>query len=79
MSSFGFVWEMLKISLRSLWSNVSFKVYVSLLIFYFDDLPIGITGVLISLTIIVLLSISLFTFVYLPYVLRCFYAGCIDV
>ena len=63
MSSFGFVWEMLKISIRSRWSNVSFKVCVSLLIFYFDDLPIGITGVLISLTIIVLLSISLFMFV----------------
>ena len=62
MSSFGFVWEMLKISLRSLWSNVSFKVYVSLLIFYFDDLPIGITGVLTSLTIIVLLSVFLFMF-----------------
>ena len=63
MSSFGFVWKMLKISIRSLWSNVSFKVCVSLLIFYFDDLPIGITGVLTSLTIIVLLSVSLFMFV----------------
>ena len=102
MCSLGFVWTMLKISIRSLGPNVSFKIVsllrsslvaqrlkrlpamweswvLCLLIFCFDDLPIGITGVLISLTIIVLLSISLFTFVYLPYVLRCFYAGCIDV
>jgi len=33
---------------------------VSLLIFYFDDLSIGMSGVLMSPTIIVLLSISPF-------------------
>ena len=41
-------------------SNVSFKTCVSLLIFCFDDLSIGVSGVLKSPTIIVLLSISPF-------------------
>ena len=41
-------------------SNVSFKTCVSLLIFCFDDLSIGVSGVLKSLTIIVLQSISPF-------------------
>ena len=57
-SAFG--WTVLKIAMRSISSNVSFKTYVSLLIFYFDDLSIGVSGVLRSPTIIVLLSISPF-------------------
>ena len=56
-SSFG--WNVLKISMRSISSNVSFKTCISLLIFCFDDLSIGVSGVLKSPTIIVLLSISL--------------------
>ena len=58
--SFAFGWNVLKISMRSISSNVSFKTCVSLLIFYFDDLSVGVSGVLKSLTIIVLLSISPF-------------------
>ena len=54
-SAFG--WKVLKISIRSIWSNVSFKVSVSLLILCFDDLSNGVSGVLKSTTI-VLLSIS---------------------
>ena len=46
--------------MRSMSSNVSFKTCVSLLIFCFGDLSIGVSGVLKSPTIIVLLSISLF-------------------
>ena len=57
-SAFG--WNVLKKSVRSISSNVSFKTCVSLLIFCFDDLSIGVSGVLKSLTIIVLLSISPF-------------------
>ena len=38
-SAFG--WNALKISMRSIPSNVSFKACVSLLIFCFDDLSIG--------------------------------------
>ena len=57
-SAFG--WNVLKISMRSISSNVSFKTCVSLLVFCFDDLFIGVSGVLKSPTIIVLLSISLF-------------------
>ena len=52
-----FGWNVLKISMRSILSNVSFKIYVSLLIFCFDDLSISVSGVLKSPTIIVLLSI----------------------
>ena len=57
-SAFG--WDVLKISTRSISSNVSFKSCVSLLIFCFDDLSIGVSGVLKSPAIIVLLSISPF-------------------
>ena len=56
-----YIWmECSKISMRSISSNVSFKTCVSLLIFCFDDLSIGLSGVLKSPTIIVLLSISPF-------------------
>ena len=48
------------ISMRSISSNISFKMCVSLLIFCFDDLSIGISGVLKSPTTIVLLSIFSF-------------------
>ena len=53
-------WKVLKISIRSIWSNVSFKVCVSLLSLCFDDLSIGESGGLKPPTIIVLLSISPF-------------------
>ena len=49
-STFG--WNVLKISMRSSSSNVSFKTCVSLLIFSFDDLSICVSGVLKSPTII---------------------------
>ena len=58
MCSSAFGWKVLKISLRSVWSSVSFKVCASLLILCFDDLSIDDSGVLKSPTIIVLLSIS---------------------
>ena len=57
-SAFG--WNVLKISMRPISSNVSFKTCVSLLIFCFDDLSIGVSGVLKSPTILVLLSVSPF-------------------
>ena len=57
-SAFG--WNVLKIAMRSISSSVSFKTCVSLLIFCFDDLSIGVSGVLKSPTIIVLLSTSPF-------------------
>ena len=55
-STFG--WNVLKIPMRPISFNVLFKTCVSLLIFCFDDLSIGVSGV--SFTIIVLLSISPF-------------------
>ena len=57
-SPFG--WNVLRISMRFISSNISFKTCVSLLIFCFDDLSIAVNGVLKSPTIVVLLSISLF-------------------
>ena len=56
-SAFG--WNVLEISMRSISSNVSFKTCVSLLIFCFDDLSFGVSGVL-KFPTIVLLSVSLF-------------------
>ena len=55
-SAFG--WNVLKVSIRSISSNVSFQTCVSLLVFCFDDLSIGVSAVLKSPTIIMLLSIS---------------------
>ena len=57
-SAFG--WNVLKISMRFISFNVSFNTCVSLLISYFDDLSSGVSRVLKSPTIIVLLSISPF-------------------
>ena len=55
------IWmEVLNLSMRSISSNISFKTFVSLLILCFDDLSIGVSGVLKSPTISVLLSISPF-------------------
>ena len=57
-SAFG--WTVLKISMRSFSSDVYFKTRVSLLILCFDDLSVGVSGVLKCHTVIVLLSISPF-------------------
>jgi len=74
-----FGWKVPKISIRPIWSNVSFKVCVSLMILGFDDPSIDDSGVLKSPTIIVLLLISPPMSVSLPYVLRCSYVGCTDI
>ena len=58
-SAFG--WNVLKISMHFISSNVSFKTCVFLLISCFDNLSISVNGVLKSPTIIVLLSVSPFT------------------
>ena len=50
--------KILKLSIRSIWSNVSFKVCVSLLSLSSDVQSIGVNGVLKSPTIILLLLIS---------------------
>ena len=62
--SFASGWNVLKISMRSISLNVSCNTCVSLLIFCFDDLSIGVSGMLKSPTIIVLLSISPFMSVF---------------
>ena len=56
--SSAFVWTILKISIRSISSNVSFKTCVFLFIFCLDDLSIGVNEVLKSCNITVLLSVS---------------------
>ena len=60
MYSSAFGWNVLKISMRPISSNASFKTCVSLLIFCFDDLSIGVSGMLKSPTIVVLLPASTF-------------------
>ena len=59
MYSAAFVWNVLKISIKSVRSNASFRACVSLLIFCLDDLAIAVSGVLMP-PAIVLLSISPF-------------------
>ena len=56
-------WNVLNISEMSIWSSVSFKTFVSLLIFCLDDLSVSVKGVLKSPTIIVLLLMCFFDFV----------------
>ena len=78
--SSAFWWNVLKISVISISSNITFKICVFLLILCFDDLSIGVSEVLKSPTVIVLLSISPFMSVKcLSYVLRCSCVGCIDI
>ena len=75
MYSSAFGWNVLKISMRSISSNVSTCVF--LLIFCFDDLSISVSEVLKSPIITVLLSISPFMSVNIC--LMCSYVGCIDI
>ena len=58
--SFAFGWNILRTSVRYISSNVSCKTCVSLLMFSFDDLSIGVSGVSKYPTLIVLLSVSPF-------------------
>ena len=58
--SIAFGWNVLKISMRSISSNVSLKTFVSLLTFCFDDMSIGVSGVWKSPIITMLLSVSPF-------------------
>ena len=53
MYSFAFRWNVLKISMRSISSNMSFKTCVSLLILCFDDLSIDVSGVMPSNTLLI--------------------------
>ena len=66
MYSAAFRWNVPKIAIRSIWSNVSLRArvslliraHVSLLIFYLDDLSVDVSGVLKFPTNIVILSLS---------------------
>ena len=74
MYSSAFIWNVLTISVRSISSNVSFKTFVSLVIFCFHDLSVDVSGVLMFPTIIVLLSfllLCLLVFVLYIEVLLC--------
>ena len=55
--------NVLHICINSVWFNASFQASDSLLIFCLDDLPIDVSEVLKSTTVIVLLSIFPFMFV----------------
>ena len=47
-------WNVLNISVQSIWLSVSFRAIVSLLIFWLDDLSIVVSGVLKSPIIIII-------------------------
>ena len=79
MYASGFGWNVLKISMRSISSNVSFQTCVSLLVFCFDDLSIGVSGVLKSPTITVFLSIFPFMSVSVLLCIEVLLVGCIDI
>ena len=49
--SSAFRWNVLKISVRSILSNVSFKTCVSFIIFHFDDLFTGVKNLLLLLSV----------------------------
>ena len=77
-SAFG--WNVLRISMRFISFNVSFKTCVSLLIFCFDDLSIDVSGgVKFSYYYFVTINFSFYVCSCLSYVLRCSYVGCIDI
>ena len=76
-SEFG--WIVLKISMKSISSNVSFKTCVFLLIFYFDDLSIGCEwGVNISYYYCVNTNFSFFCLLVLVLCIES-YLGYIDI
>ena len=74
-SAFG--WNSLKIPMWSISSNVPFKTCVSLLNLCLNDLSIGLSGMLKSPTIIILLSISPFMSVSVCLMYQD--VGCIDI
>ena len=56
MYSAVFGWNVLQLSIKSNWSNMSFKATVSLLIFFLDNRSTDVSGVLKSPTNIALQS-----------------------
>ena len=71
------IYNVLKISIKSKCSGVSFRISVALLIFCLENLSIDMSRLLKSLTI-VFLSISPFS-LYLFCVIGCSYIGCMYV
>ena len=72
--SAAFRWNALQISIKSIWSNASFKIWF-LIYFLGDYLSTGVSGVLKSSATILLVSISPFTTINVC--LRCSYVGCL--
>ena len=56
-------WNVLNISVMSIWSSVSFKAFISLLIFCLNDLSISVRGVLKFLATFIILLMCFFDFV----------------
>ena len=72
-------WHVLNISIKSIWSSVSFKAIVSLLIFCLDNLSVDMGRVFKSHAIIVLLSKSTFMFVINCFIYLGVYVGGINI
>ena len=73
------IWMECPEHILSIWSTVSLKACVSLLIFCFDDLSTGVSGVLKSLAIIVTANFPFYECQCLTYVLRCSCVECINI
>ena len=63
--------EILIVSMNYIWSNMSYKAYVSLLIFCLDELSIDVSGILQLLCYCHFLLLCLLTFAFYTEVLPC--------
>ena len=73
-----FGWNALQISIRSNYSCISFKVVFLINLFVcLDDLSIDVSGVLNPSPLLCYFWVTFKNCWHLPYVLRCFYVGCI--
>ena len=76
MYSADFRWYALQMSIKFIWPNVLYKIWVLLLIFYLDNLSVDVSGVLKSPAVIVLLSTCPFMPVkFALYILKCSSVG----
>ena len=67
--------EILMVPMNYIWSNISYKAYVSLLIFGLDELSIDVSGILQLLSYCHFLLLCLLTFTFYTEVLPCWMHG----
>ena len=72
-------WNALRISIKFIWSNVSFKTAVSLLIFSSEDLPIDVNGKWKPFTMTITVNLPFYIFKYSFHIFICSSVGCVYV